>query len=212
MSNKATAIVASVSLIVLFGGGIAFAVIKSGSKPKVFAPIPQTVANTGATTQDSSGITLGADTNQSGIGLQSNLDQTNSTGSEKATSVPGPETFAQYDQYKDNQSALFADLKVGTGTEVAVGSTAAVTYKGWFTNGQLFDQSPTTEDGKIQAFKFTVGEHRVIAGWEQDVVGMKVGGSRRFIVPPVAGYGSEGKDPVPPNAVLIFDVNLVGAL
>ncbi len=81
-------------------------------------------------------------------------------------------------------------------------------YKGYLTNNTLFDQSRTDASGKVEALSFNLGEHKVIPGLEQGVAGMKVGGKRIIIVPPAVGYGATGKDPIPPNAVLIFEVEL----
>ena len=138
--------------------------------------------------------------------------QSQSTGSNSAsgssTQAPGPETFGQYDQYKDGQNGLYADLQVGTGNEVKPGSKVAVFYKGWLTNGTLFDQSRPGDDGKLQPFVFTVGNREVITGWEQTIIGMKVGGTRRMIIPPTVGYGEKGQGPIPANSVLVFDVQL----
>lgn len=120
-----------------------------------------------------------------------------------------PATFSQYEKYKDAQQALYADIEKGTGTELSSGKTAAVVYKGWLTNGTVFDQSRADSSGKIQPFTFTLGAHQVIAGWEQAMSGMKVGGSRLLIVPPATGYGSAQTGPIPPNSVLIFEVQLV---
>jgi FKBP-type peptidyl-prolyl cis-trans isomerase FkpA len=128
-----------------------------------------------------------------------------SGGSGETNSWPGPDKFAQYDQYKDKEGALYGDQIVGTGAAVASGSVVTVNYRGWLTNGKLFDESYT--GGK--PFSFTEGANRVIAGWEQGLFGMKVGGRRRLIVPPSAGYGAAGHDPIPGNAVLVFDVELL---
>lgn len=122
-----------------------------------------------------------------------------------SAAIPQPEAFGQYDRYRDAEAALFGDAVVGTGAEVVLGSTLAVHYRGWLTNGTLFDES--YKGGK--PFVFKEGDHRVIAGWEQGVLGMKVGGKRRVIVPPAAGYGSAGQGPIPANAVLVFDIELL---
>ena len=208
-------------MLAVLGGVVAYAYFHSSPK-KTYTSIPQTVASTGAATQDSNSSVLGADTMQNGISLQSNLggadgsssgsSSNSSSGSSTAAKIPGPSEFGQYEQYKDKEEALFSDLVVGTGTEVAVNTKVAVTYQGWLTNGTLFDQSHTNDKGQVEAFTFVVGAHSVIPGWEQAIIGMKVGGKRRFVIPPVVGYGAEGHDPIPPNAVLIFDVNLVDAL
>ena len=120
-----------------------------------------------------------------------------------------PSTFSQYEKYKTNTSALFGDIQVGSGTELAANHQAAVYYKGWLTNGELFDQSRAGSDGKLQPFTFTLGAHQVIPGWEEGVAGMKVGGSRLIIVPPSVGYGAQGAGSIPPNSVLVFEVQLV---
>ncbi len=134
----------------------------------------------------------------------------NSTSSSQK--MPGTESFGQYDQYKDGQHALYADLQVGTGKELTANMKAAVAYKGWLTNGTLFDSSKTNSQGQVEPFVVTLGAHQVIPGWEEGLVGMKVGGSRRLVIPPAAGYGAKGQGPIPPNAVLVFDVALVEAL
>lgn len=131
-----------------------------------------------------------------------------STSSSSASSID-PSTFGQYEKYKDSQGALFGEAKVGTGTELTAGKKAAVFYRGWLTNGQLFDESRTGSDGKLQPFIFTLGEHNVIPGWEQGLNGMKVGGVRLLIVPPAVGYGSTGQGSIPPNSVLVFQVQLL---
>jgi hypothetical protein len=117
--------------------------------------------------------------------------------------------FTKYDKYKNNKDALFGDITKGTGAALTVGKKATVTYRGWLTNGALIDQSPVSNDGKLQPFMFTMGTHEVIAGWEQGLFGMKAGGVRLIIVPPAAGYGSQGKGSVPPNAVLVFEIRLI---
>jgi FKBP-type peptidyl-prolyl cis-trans isomerase FkpA len=140
---------------------------------------------------------------------KTSASSSNSSSSSSSASAPGPETFAQYDQYKTAQNALFGDIKVGTGSEVKAGSKVAIYYKGWLTNGTLFDQSKAGSDGKMQPLIFTLGKHEVITGMEQDMVGMKVGGSRRMIIPPAAGYGAQAQGPIPANSVLVFDVELL---
>lgn len=99
------------------------------------------------------------------------------------------------------------DLIVGTGEEADVGMTVSVHYTGWLMDGTKFDSSLD----RGQPFSFTLGERRVIAGWEQGVVGMKVGGKRELIIPPELAYGERGAGGViPPNATLKFEVELLG--
>lgn len=126
--------------------------------------------------------------------------------SSSSSSTDTPDKFKEYDKYKDASDALFGEIVVGAGPVAEAGKQIIVNYRGWLTDGRLFDDS--YQKGK--PFVFIPGEHKVILGWEQGVLGMKVGGKRRLIVPPVVGYGAEGKDPIPGNAVLVFDIELVG--
>ncbi|MES2971084.1 MAG: FKBP-type peptidyl-prolyl cis-trans isomerase [Patescibacteria group bacterium] len=103
---------------------------------------------------------------------------------------------------------MFGEVQVGTGDELTAGKKAAVYYKGWLTDGQLFDTTRPDKDGKLQPFVFEMGANQVIPGWEQGLAGMKVGGTRLVIVPPAVGYGPSGQGPIPGNAVLIFQVQL----
>jgi FKBP-type peptidyl-prolyl cis-trans isomerase len=98
------------------------------------------------------------------------------------------------------------DIKVGTGAEAKTGDTVTVNYTGYLTDGTKFDSS--LDSG--QPFKFKIGEGKVIAGWEQGFAGMKVGGMRKLTIPPELGYGAQGAGGViPPNATLVFDVELL---
>ena len=98
------------------------------------------------------------------------------------------------------------DLVVGTGTEAVAGKIITVHYTGKLTNGQVFDSSVS----RGQPFQFELGAGSVIPGWEQGFEGMKVGGKRLLVIPPALGYGAQGAGGViPPNATLIFDVELL---
>jgi hypothetical protein len=97
------------------------------------------------------------------------------------------------------------DLVVGEGAEASAGQTVVVNYRGTLTNGKEFDSSYGRGP-----FSFPLGGGRVIAGWDQGVAGMKVGGKRRLVIPPDLAYGSRGAGGViPPDATLIFEVELV---
>src|SRR5512140_1392500 len=99
------------------------------------------------------------------------------------------------------------DLKVGSGTEAAAGNTVTVHYVGTLTNGSKFDSSRDRGEG----FTFKLGAGQVIKGWDQGVAGMKVGQLRKLTIPPELGYGARGFPPViPPNATLVFEVELLG--
>jgi FKBP-type peptidyl-prolyl cis-trans isomerase len=105
----------------------------------------------------------------------------------------------------------YTDVKVGDGAAAAAGKKVSVHYTGWLYNngakGAKFDSSLD----RGQPFQFTLGAHQVIAGWDEGVAGMKVGGERTLIIPPELGYGARGAGGViPPNATLIFDVQLLG--
>jgi hypothetical protein len=104
----------------------------------------------------------------------------------------------------------YIDLKVGTGPAVKDGDTLTVNYSGWLANGTEFDSSVDVKFQHVQPFTLTLGQGQVITGWEQGLIGMKAGGSRRLIIPPDLGYGTSGSPPtIPGNAVLVFDVTLV---
>ena len=99
------------------------------------------------------------------------------------------------------------DLVVGTGREAKTGDTVHVQYTGTLTNGRKFDSS-YNHGG--EPFKFSIGRGEVIKGWDQGLVGMKVGGKRRLRIPSDLGYGDKGSPPnIPPNAGLVFEVELV---
>ena len=106
------------------------------------------------------------------------------------------------------------DVEVGSGDEAVAGKTVSVHYTGW-----LYDESAPDHHGKKfdssrdrgQPFNFALGAGSVIKGWDQGVAGMKVGGKRTLTLPPEFGYGSRGAGGViPPNATLVFDVELLG--
>ncbi len=100
---------------------------------------------------------------------------------------------------------ILDDVVLGTGAEVAKGDTVSVHYIGTLQNGQQFDNSYQ----KGQPFSFTVGDGKVIRGWEDGVLGMKVGGQRIIVVPPELAYGEKGYGPIPGNATLVFAIELL---
>ena len=105
----------------------------------------------------------------------------------------------------------YTDTKTGDGAAAAAGNKVSVHYTGWlFNNGTKAAKFDSSVD-RGQPFQFTLGAHQVIAGWDEGVAGMKVGGKRALIIPPELGYGARGAGGViPPNATLMFDVELLG--
>ncbi|MCS6899056.1 MAG: FKBP-type peptidyl-prolyl cis-trans isomerase [Myxococcales bacterium] len=98
------------------------------------------------------------------------------------------------------------DITLGTGAEAKEGSTVKVHYTGTLKNGTKFDSSRD----KNEPFEFTIGKGMVIKGWDQGVVGMKVGGKRKLTIPHELGYGERGSPPkIPGKATLLFDIELL---
>ncbi len=101
----------------------------------------------------------------------------------------------------------YVDLAQGEGDVAESGQRVSVHYTGWLENGEKFDSSRDRND----PFDFPLGRGHVIKGWDLGVEGMRVGGSRRLTIPPHLGYGARGAGGViPPNAVLVFEVELLG--
>ena len=99
----------------------------------------------------------------------------------------------------------YKDLTVGTGATAASGKQVEIHYVGQLTNGTIFDSN---RDGQ-PPLTFVLGAHRVVDGFDQGIMGMKVGGKRLIMIPPALGYGAAGNGPVPPNAVMVFTLDLV---
>ncbi len=99
------------------------------------------------------------------------------------------------------------DQIIGDGDEAVAGQTVEVHYTGWLTDGTKFDSS----HDRNETFSFKLGGGQVIAGWDQGVAGMKIGGARKLTIPPEMGYGERGAGGViPANATLVFKVELIG--
>jgi len=128
-----------------------------------------------------------------------------------AAGTPAPATAETAGKTITTPSGLqITDSKIGTGATPQPRQTAVVHYTGWLyengAKGKKFDSSLD----RGQPFEFSIGQHRVISGWDEGVATMKVGGKRTLIIPPQLGYGARGAGGViPPNATLIFDVELL---
>ena len=107
---------------------------------------------------------------------------------------------------QDADSLVVEDEVLGEGPAAKSGDVVTVHYTGWLTDGTKFDSSLD----RNQPFTFVLGERQVIAGWDQGVAGMKVGGKRKLTIPPDLGYGARGAgEVIPPNATLVFEVQLL---
>ena len=103
------------------------------------------------------------------------------------------------------------DTVVGTGAEAKSGNMVSVHYTGWiYTDGVAGAKFDSSKD-RGEPFKFSLGGGQVIRGWDEGVAGMKIGGTRHLVIPPALGYGARGAGSViPPNATLLFEVDLLG--
>lgn len=97
----------------------------------------------------------------------------------------------------------YRDIAVGTGAVAQSGKTVGVYYQGWLASGSRFDFRTSGSP-----FEFVLGSGEVIRGWDQGIPGMRVGGKRLLVIPSALGYGSAGRGSIPPNAVMVFEVDL----
>jgi len=136
---------------------------------------------------------------------------TTTTAAAPAEVTKGPEmdTFAMPTNLETTASGLQYSIdQPGTGAQPKPGQTVSVHYSGWLTDGTPFDSSRT----RNQPFEFPLGMGRVIKGWDEGVAAMKIGEKRTLVIPASLGYGSRGAGGViPPNATLVFKVELLGA-
>ena len=129
--------------------------------------------------------------------------------SSAATPTAGPDTAPPITgtPVKLNGGLEYVDIKTGTGAAAKKGSKVNTEYTGWIASTcKKFDSS---YDRKGQAFSLTLGAGQVIPGFDQGLMGMKAGGTRRLFIPAALAYGAQGQSPIPPNAILIFDVTML---
>jgi FKBP-type peptidyl-prolyl cis-trans isomerase len=120
--------------------------------------------------------------------------------------APGTSDAATSQEVTTPSGLKYQDVKEGAGDVATAGKNVSVHYTGWLTNGTKFDSSKD----RGQPFEFPLGGGRVIRGWDEGVQGMKVGGTRKLTIPPELGYGARGAGGViPPNAALVFEVELL---
>ncbi len=139
-----------------------------------------------------------------GAGCSTSQTTTSTTSTTTSTMTKTTETIVT------TASGLqYVDKKVGDGAMPKAGQKISVNYTGMLTDSTLFDSNVDPKFGHVQPFEFNVGTHQVIAGWDEGLLSMKVGGRRRLIIPYKLAYGEGGSGPIPPKATLIFDVELV---
>ena len=109
-----------------------------------------------------------------------------------------------------NPTPVNGDTTVApAGTIAKTGDTVAMNYTGRLANGTVFDSNVDPKFNHVQPFIFTLGAGQVIPGWDKGIVGMKVGEKKTLVIPPADAYGASGQGPIPPNATLTFDVELL---
>lgn len=208
---KSTIIVAVFMCLSLLGA-VGFVVYREVQKPtKESIQTVQTNPEPKPTAKSNQGdsVTLGQSTQSKQDTIPLGGQQSTKQPATSQPEILDPSEFEAYDSYVTSDKYLRLDTKVGTGAEAVAGKKVAVFYKGWLTNGEVFDQSRPNETGELQPFVFTPGAGEVIVGWDQGILGMKVGGTRRLVLPPAAGYGAQQQGAIPPNSVLVFDIQLL---
>jgi FKBP-type peptidyl-prolyl cis-trans isomerase len=104
---------------------------------------------------------------------------------------------------RTSSGLYYRDITVGTGAVAQSGRDVGVYYQGWLVSGTRFDGRTSGAP-----FTFRLGTGEVIRGWDEGLVGMRVGGKRQLVIPPSLGYGAAGRGSVPPNAIMVFEVEL----
>jgi FKBP-type peptidyl-prolyl cis-trans isomerase len=140
-------------------------------------------------------------------GCQGGGETADMSGTDPETAARALGTVTENEVVTAESGLRYIDVKEGEGAVAKAGDTVDVHYTGWLVSGTKFDSSVD----RGQPFTFPLGAGRVIRGWDEGVAGMKVGGVRKLILPPDLGYGARGNAPrIPPDATLIFEVELLG--
>ena len=123
-----------------------------------------------------------------------------------SVSTDQPLKIADSEFVETNTGLKYSDIKTGSGQTAKSGDLVSVHYTGWLTDGKRFDSSVLRQ----KPFSFPLGQGRVIAGWDEGVAGMQIGGIRQLVIPPELGYGERGAGgAIPAGATLIFEVELI---
>ncbi len=141
-------------------------------------------------------------------GCASSMKEKQSSASAESTaqsSAGAPAASARPKQVTLSSGLVYEEVRVGDGALAETGRTVAVHYTGRLTDGTEFDSSRNGGE----PYRFQLGSGRVIRGWDEGIKGMRVGGQRKLVIPAELGYGASGNGPIPPNATLLFDVELV---
>lgn len=193
------------------GGAIAAAVIVAGLG---FLLWSQVAGRAGGSAHKSATTTSAHATTTTSTGTAAAGTQANACGTDAKTGLNGTPASAggpppvSGELKTLGQCLQYIDFKPGSGAAVKAGDSVTVNYTGWLTDGTKFDSS--LNPGRTPFQVQNVGQAQVIQGWNMGLIGMKVGGERRLIIPAALAYGPQGQPPtIPPNATLIFDVSVV---
>lgn len=152
-------------------------------------------------------VTLGVVIALAGCGKKPEVSsQANDTAAPASTTETQAQAPTSPEQQPAEEKIVIKDKKVGKGSPVETGDEITVHYKGWLDDGTVFDTSMQPDR---EPFSFVVGVGQVIQGWEEGVIGMKVGGVRELTIPSSKGYGPAGQGAIPPNATLHFEIKLL---
>jgi FKBP-type peptidyl-prolyl cis-trans isomerase len=158
-----------------------------------------------SSTESAAPASTGSTTTGAAQGTSGTTSTTNTKTTTTSSSATSVTTSSQ--EITMPSGLKYEELKVGDGAVAETGTTVSVHYTGWLTNGTKFDSSLD----RGQPFSFRLGTGQVIRGWDEGVKGMRVGGKRKLTIPPDLGYGEAGAGGViPPNATLLFEVELLG--